>query len=120
MTNRLTPANIVKAWATLTTTGGGSTTVTVTDGFNIASAACDTDSIGVTLAAAFANTTYAVFASCANLAMVLKCTPATNTGIDISGANLSPGVDLSVNPIAAYNFRDGPSVVIHVMVIGRQ
>lgn len=33
--NQLTPKNIVKAWAHIQTTGGGSTAVTVLDGFNV-------------------------------------------------------------------------------------
>lgn len=115
--NTLTPKNIPKAWATLTTTGGGSTAVTVTDAFNVASAACDTTSIGITFASAFSSTNYAAVASCRIKNMVFACSPSTTTGMALTGVDVSPG---TTSPLAGFNFRDDVSVVVHVVVFGAQ
>lgn len=64
-TNTITPANITKAWAVLTTDGAGSGTpgtgtVTVAAGFNIASATINgSGHIVLTFASAFASANYA-------------------------------------------------------------
>lgn len=118
ISNAVTKTNIAKAWATLTTTGGGSTSVAVTDGFNVSSAACDTTTIGITFASAFANTNYAVFASCRNKNMVLApaALPST-TQTGLTGVDVSPG---TTSPLSGYNFRDDLSVVVHIVVFGAQ
>lgn len=62
--NTLTPTNIVKAWGYITTAGGGSTSGTVVDGFNISSTVNLTSAVmTITLAIAMPNTNYAVIVS---------------------------------------------------------
>lgn len=58
VTNRLTPANIAKAWGFLATNGAGA--VSVSDGFNINSVAISGTEVVVTLTTAMANATFAV------------------------------------------------------------
>ena len=55
MLNRLTPANIIKAWGKLTTGASPS----IDDGFNIASISCTSNIIRVNYAQAMGGTTYA-------------------------------------------------------------
>lgn len=111
-TNTLTAMNTPKAWATLTVAGGTSTTVTVTEGFNVASAAANTTTLGVTLASALANTNYAVFATSREKIMAFACTPSTTTGIAITASNVLAG--------GLYNFQNDTSVVIHIVIFGAQ
>ena len=57
-TNTLTPSNICKAWALLTCGAGG--TVTVTNGFNVASASWSTNQLTVTFGTGMGSTSYDV------------------------------------------------------------
>lgn len=116
ISNTLTAMNTPKAWATLTTAGSGSTSVTVTAGFNIASAAASTTALGVTFASAFANTNYAIVASCRTKTMVFACTPSTTTGAGLTGMEILNGV----TPAGPFNFQNEPSVVVHIIVFGAQ
>jgi hypothetical protein len=50
LTNTLTPANIPKAWANVTTVGGTSTGATVNAGFNVSAAAVSGATLTITLA----------------------------------------------------------------------
>jgi hypothetical protein len=56
--NVLTPLNVPKAWAKLTSNGSGA--VTVVDGFNVTSASTGGNYIDVTLASAMADTNYMI------------------------------------------------------------
>ncbi len=64
VSNRLTPANLVKAWVTLSIAGGngGNFTVTKVAGFNIASVArASSTRFTLTFGSAFADTNYAIW-----------------------------------------------------------
>lgn len=60
LSNTLTPANMVKAWANVTADGAGN--VILNDGFNIASVSLSAGDLVVTIADDFANTTYTAIA----------------------------------------------------------
>ncbi len=57
LTNTLTPKNVVKAWAYITTTGGGA--IAVSDAFNITSVGLSSGEILVTFAGDFALANFA-------------------------------------------------------------
>ncbi|RKH13787.1 hypothetical protein D7X74_21305 [Corallococcus sp. CA047B] len=116
MSNTLTPKSLVKAWARIDTTGGGSTTATVVDGFNIASAASGSTNLTVNFASAFANTNYAILVT--PTASVISCSGTYNTTTsivvtcrDISGSTL---------PFPFHNFQTGLARTVYVLVVGAQ
>ena len=116
LSNTLTPKNVVKAWARLVTTGGGSTAVTVADGFNVTGATASGTSLTVTFASAFTGTDYGIFVTPST--SVLACSGTYNTTSsalvscrDISGAAL---------PFPFFDFQAGASRTVYVMAIGAQ
>lgn len=64
ITNLLTPVNMAKAWATVTTNGAGG--VTVNDGANIASASISGTDLAFTIADDFATANYVTIGSAVN------------------------------------------------------
>lgn len=63
-TNTITPTNIAKAWANVTTDGAGN--ATINDGFNVASASIVGTDLAVTIAGDFANVTYVAICQAVN------------------------------------------------------
>lgn len=116
LSNTLTPKNVVKAWATIQTTGSpGSRTVSILDGFNVTSVAFDGTGaiIQLTFATAFANTNYAPFVTMATRNQTGSGTSSTTTLALITAADSATG--------ATYNFNsDAFSVTIYIMVLGAQ
>lgn len=115
-TNRLTPKNIVKAWARLDVVGGGSTTVTVADGFNVSGAASSGTSLNVTLASAFASTNYAIFVTPSSSVLACSGTPNTASSILITCRDISG----STVPFPFHNFQTGAARTVYVMAVGAQ
>jgi hypothetical protein len=117
LSNVITPKNVIKAWGTIITTGGGSTAATVQDGFNISSVTVAGSSINVNFASAFANTSYTVLVT--PYASVFSCagTWSTTSQIlivcrDISGAAL---------PFPLENFQtDATARTIQFAMLGAQ
>lgn len=115
--NTLTGKNIVKAWGMVRPTGGGSTSATIVDGFNVTAAAVMGVQLNVALASAMADSSYTVIVStessgynCSGVAM----TPDTlRIGCrDISGTTL---------PFPLYNFEAGfSSAAFNFVVLGAQ
>lgn len=115
--NTVTRRNIVKAWGMVRPTGGGSTSATIVDGFNVTTAAVTGVQLNVALASAMADSSYAVIVStessgynCSGVAM----TPTTlRIGCrDISGTTL---------PFPLYNFEAGfSSAAFNFVVLGAQ
>lgn len=113
--NAVTPSNIPKAWATISTSGG---VATVTSGFNIASASVSGGTLTVVFAQQFANTTYSVvatFQSIYGLASVGTKTTSQCTilAIDISNASGGNATSNTVNFGAS-------AYTIHIMCMGVQ
>ncbi|NBD11843.1 hypothetical protein [Corallococcus silvisoli] len=114
--NAVTPKNIVKAWATITTTGGGSTATTVLDGFNVFSASVSTTQLTVNMTANMANNNYAIlvtpFASTISCGAVFNGANSFSVSCrDISGSTL---------PFPFYNFQTSGSIRMHIAVLGAQ
>lgn len=115
--NTVTRRNIVKAWGSVKASGGGSTSATIVDGFNVTTAAVTGVQLNVALASAMADSSYAVIVStessgynCSGVAM----TPTTlRIGCrDISGTTL---------PFPLYNFETGfSSAAFNFVVLGAQ
>lgn len=61
VTNTLTPKAVAKAWARVTTTGGGSTSVTVNDGLNVDSANASGSNLNIVMADDLTSTNCAAF-----------------------------------------------------------
>lgn len=86
-TDTLTPANIPKAWAHVTTDGAGA--ITLDDGFNIASVAIAGGLIRINFATAFASANYAVTAISNQSGEVMSLYTSTTTSAraDVEGYN---------------------------------
>ncbi|AAK94399.1 hypothetical protein Mx8p64 [Myxococcus phage Mx8] len=114
-TNTLTPKSLVKSWATINTTGGGSSAVTVADGFNVSSASLTADgaTIIINFASAFANTTFAVFA---NGRSNINCYayPGGTTSMRVDCYDGTPASG------SLYNFRAGTAKTVNILAIGAQ
>lgn len=85
LTNTLTPANIVKAWAIVALNNSASPTIT--DGLNVTSAAVVGGDLEVTLAGAFANTTYAAVPATGTTTLTVHPTTKTTTKTTFTGGN---------------------------------
>lgn len=114
--NTLTPKNIVKAWARVDASGGGSTTATVIDGFNVTGANSAGTSLLVNMASSFANTSYAVLVTPSTSVLACSGVFSSTTQVlvscrDISGASV---------PFPFHNFQSGASRSISVAVLGAQ
>lgn len=110
LTNTLTPANITKAWANITTNGAGA--VTLNDGFNVASVSLSGGDVVVTLAGDMANTTYAAHTEAFNSLTVRTNVAAKNVGsLNVNAGNVSTGADYDLSTNA---------LTLDVTVIGRQ
>jgi hypothetical protein len=112
--NRLTPMNVPKAWANITTTGSGSTVATINAGCNVTSAAVigTGNRILITFASAFASTAYAVMATAeAQLFCAVSGIDKTTTAVGIFGYT---------DTGAQYDFDSAASVTINVIVFGAQ
>lgn len=110
VSNALTPSNLVKAWALLST---GSATPTVLGGFNIASASCAANVVDVTMASAMASTSYA--------------TIGTFSSSGLSGAIVSAGPSSTTVFKVYLTGNDGSAInlcttahLISIMVLGDQ
>ncbi|WFG54121.1 putative tail fiber protein [Myxococcus phage Mx9] len=115
-TNTVTPKNVIKAWARVDTAGGGSTTATVVDGFNVASASVSAQTLTLTLASAFANTNYAVLVTPSTSLLACGAIFSSTTQVlvtcrDISGSTL---------PFPFANFQTGAARSVHVAILGAQ
>lgn len=115
LSNTLTPANIPLAWGHLVTVGnslgGTSTVVTVTDGFNITSAAASGTNLNVTLASAIS----------------APGAPVATAAVDAMGCTASMPMPTTVrinaypfNSVTAHNFETAGSRTINFVVFGRQ
>jgi hypothetical protein len=118
VSDRVTPKNVVKAWARLTTLGSGSTGVTVADGFNVTSAAVGGAglTVTVTVASAFSSTNYAVFVTPGGNNLACEANPTSTTVITVACRNIGGGTV----PFSNYNFQSSLSVTLNVMAIGAQ
>jgi hypothetical protein len=99
--NRLTPSNIPKAWGYLAPNGAGS--VTVSAGFNIASAAISGANVQVTLAQAMSSSTYVVTCTLpggANQCGYVTTGSATFTLLGANSAGVAINFSTSTIPLA--------------------
>lgn len=125
-TNTLTAMNTPKAWALLTTAGGGSTSVTVAAGFNVSSASVSGNTITMTLATAMASTNFAVSVTCGNPAIVGSGAAGTTTTVVISCKNLdglvvpTPNTSGEAITVPLFNFQSGSTRTLSVFVFGAQ
>jgi hypothetical protein len=126
ISNTITAKNTPKAWAILTTTGGGSTAVTVTDGFNVSSASVSGATITMTLATAMASTNFAVNVTCGNPAIVGSGAAGTTTTVVIACKNLD-GIVMPAStvagtpvPVPLFDFQAGTTRTLYVFVFGAQ
>ena len=115
--NALTPANIVKAWATLQTNING--TVTILDGFNIASATTSniTNRMTVTFAQPFASANYTVVVSWQVSDGIVSPFSTTASSVEIRGRDFSSG---STPPQFIERPLNSTSNTIRLMCIGTQ
>lgn len=110
ITNRLTPANLVKAYASITTTGA-TFAGTVDGGFNVASATrTDATHLRVTFGAAMANTNYVVLAINQSVAKFVIASTRNASYVELVACD-ADGVPDTI---------DGNTWVWTVMVIGAQ
>lgn len=105
----LTPGNLVKAWGQIATTGGGSSSASVTGGFNVTSATAPGTSVTVTLASAVYSVVGIAMAHMnldthVVIAQVTGTTSLTITARDFGGT--------------AYNFNSGAGRNIAFVVFG--
>lgn len=107
ISERLTPKNIVKAWANITT---GAATPTLNDGFNVDSASCSANKVLVNFATAFASSTYSALVSGGLEAAQLWSTPNSATQVAISANDMGGTV---INLCAV-------NVPINLVVLGAQ
>jgi hypothetical protein len=111
LANTLTSANMVKAWANITTSPIGPT-VTLNDGFNIASVAFSGGDVVVTIAGDMANTTYACHTEAFNSVAVRTNVAGKAAGnVTINAANVSTGMDYDLSANA---------LTFDVTIVGRQ
>lgn len=126
LANTLTPMNVPKAWATILTTGFGSTAATIVTGFNVTSASVATTTVTLTLATAMANSNFAVNVTAANPATVGSGTSGSTTTVLISCRDLDgivmPSPTTTGTPIAVplVNFQAGIPRTLYVFVFGPQ
>lgn len=116
-TDTLTPMNIPKAWAKVTTTGGTSTSATINAGFNVASASVLGTQISVTIQNDLAAAGIAVVTPI-NSSLLFQATCNTSD-VTITAQDLSaiPGGGL---PFDFFNFQNGASRTFYVVVFGAQ
>jgi hypothetical protein len=116
-TNTLTQTNFAKVWATVTSSG--SATLTISDGFNVTSASASTSVVTITFASAFANTNYSVQLT-GDGGSYLACKPGTKTTTTLVVSCLDVGAG-SV-PFSAINFQTASAgtAVIHLLAFGAQ
>lgn len=114
ISERLTPMNLPKAWGYINASGGGSTTVTVVSGFNVASAAASTTTITATIAADFAGTNNAVIITPAGSGIDFACagTPSTAGTITIQCYDISAA--------GLYDFQASAARSLQFVVFGAQ
>lgn len=110
LANTLTPINLPKAWAKITTTGGGSTTATVNAGFNVASAVASGTTLTLNIAQDLTTAGIALVTA-ESQAIIPQATCQTAdvliTAWDIGGA-------------AAYNWQAASAKTVYVLVFGAQ
>lgn len=112
MANRLTAHNTLKAWVSLTTAGGGSTAVTIHDGYNVSGASVSAGTLTVTLAAALAGANYAVLVT-SHLMRILPFVPSQAVGsFDVTAWSLVTA--------AAYSFQADGAIKLSILVFGAQ
>jgi len=115
--NTVTRRNIVKAWGRITAAGGGSTSATVVDGFNVSGATVLGPVMTVTLASAMAGTTYSVLVTSEADGFNCVGSSITATTLRINCRDLS-GTTL---PFPAYNIQAGStSAAFNFAVLGAQ
>lgn len=112
ISERLTPKNLVKAWGYIGVTGVGS--VTIEDGFNITSAACDGSGfLVVTLASAMASDEYMTLVSNHIIGTrVVGAVPLTSTTVRVQFVNIG-GSAADCNSL-------GTGDTVHLLVMGAQ
>lgn len=116
-TNTVTPRNIIKAWGRIKVAGLGSTSATVEDGFNVASASVLGSVLNVTLASAMTGTTYALVVTSESNGYNCSGFPLTSTTFQISCRDISG----STLPFPAYNFQSGAtSSAFNFVALGAQ
>lgn len=120
LTNRLAPGLIPKAWAHLTTTGGGSNTVTVNAGQNIASssAAGGTD-LTVTLAASVDSTPAIAVLSTNSITGLIFSASYSAGVITIRALDASSTITGGV-PLDLWDFKNEGSMSLQVIVMATQ
>jgi hypothetical protein len=114
ISNALTAKNTVKAWAHLSIDNAGN--VTVSDGFNVASASTSTTTLTVTFASAFTSTAFAVFVTPISASLLCAAVAASTTTATITALVANGG---SV-PFSAHNWAGGTVTRLNVMAIGAQ
>jgi hypothetical protein len=113
ISNTVTAKNVVKAWAYLTASGSGSTTVTVQDGFNVSSAACSGTSLTVTFASAFSGTGYVAFCNPINAKYLCSVSITSSTVATITARDADAA-------FAAYDFQAGANTSFFILALGAQ
>lgn len=114
ISNRVTPKNVAKAWAKLVTTGGGSTTTTVSDGFNV-SAAANAANVSVSWGTAFSSSDYAIVVTPWNSG--LSCSASGNT---TAATIICYDITAGAVPFSAFNFQTGASKTLSIVAYGAQ
>lgn len=117
ITNALTSKNIVKAWALISVPGGGSTSATITDGFNVSGASVSGSTVTLSIA------------STINLAGVAFVDAATGAGIQVIGRGVVTASNtvlitcrnLGSAPPTSFDIQaSAATTTIQVMVLGAQ
>lgn len=102
ISERLTPMNLPKAWATITVAGSNSQSVLA--GFNIASIACGSNAIQITFATAFANSYYSIAVSGQSTVRHFSWYPVSATRADIYMTTATTGVAVDLCGVTTADF----------------
>lgn len=112
LANTLTPLNIPKAWAKVTTTGGTSSAATVNAGFNVSSASVSGATLTVTLASGVDATSAALGTPDQLNPMYVFCSVATATTVTCRSVDFGTG--------SVYDLQAGTTRAFSVLVFGAQ
>lgn len=111
--NVLTGANMVKAWGSLSTAGGSSSSVTVNTGFNVSSATAPGTALVVTLATPLASGVVGVAFAHAHLTALIVVA-------DISGGGSTITISAADTSGNAYNWNSAAGRNVSFFVLGLQ